>query len=295
MTGVINAEKLIARGIAPVALQGALFGGHTIGPFEKFQVAVHAAHFFVFLVFGMWVWLVRREHFHKFTVSMLALMYLGLVAFLVFPTVPPWMASLGYRAIPPLVKIRSVVYDSSLPVIQAGLDTNPIAAMPSLHAAFAMLCCLIGLHLFKKRAWPLVVYTGLVAFAIIYLGEHYLVDVLAGWVLSAIIYWIVFRWRRAERFTTRQSGNSGRITEVKFLVPACLIILIGAEALAHLRDRIRVPYLPTRSFIDSSAITATAPASSAILACSALVTSMMTPPFNISARPTFTRNCSVLN
>src|SRR5689334_16207992 len=37
----------------------------------------------------------------------------------------------------------------------------------------------------------------------------------------------------------------------------------------------------------SSAITATAPASSAILACSALVTSMMTPPFSISASPTF--------
>ncbi len=41
----------------------------------------------------------------------------------------------------------------------------------------------------------------------------------------------------------------------------------------------------------SSAITAAAPASSAIFACSALTTSMMTPPFNISARPTFTRNC----
>src|SRR5262249_29915536 len=39
----------------------------------------------------------------------------------------------------------------------------------------------------------------------------------------------------------------------------------------------------------SSAITATAPASSAIFACSALVTSMMTPPFSISANPTFNR------
>src|SRR3984893_6447030 len=37
----------------------------------------------------------------------------------------------------------------------------------------------------------------------------------------------------------------------------------------------------------SSAITATAPASSALFACSALVTSMMTPPFSISASPTF--------
>ena len=38
----------------------------------------------------------------------------------------------------------------------------------------------------------------------------------------------------------------------------------------------------------SSAITATAPASSAILACSPVTTSMMTPPFNISARPRLT-------
>ena len=45
----------------------------------------------------------------------------------------------------------------------------------------------------------------------------------------------------------------------------------------------------------SSAMTAVAPASSAILACSALVTSMMTPPFSISAKPTFTRNSSLEN
>ena len=36
-------------------------------------------------------------------------------------------------------------------------------------------------------------------------------------------------------------------------------------------------------------------ARSAILACSTLVTSMMTPPFSISARPVFTRNSSLRN
>ena len=38
----------------------------------------------------------------------------------------------------------------------------------------------------------------------------------------------------------------------------------------------------------SRAMTATAPASSAILACSALTTSMMTPPLSIWAIPLFT-------
>src|SRR3954453_17080843 len=40
----------------------------------------------------------------------------------------------------------------------------------------------------------------------------------------------------------------------------------------------------------SSAMTATAPASSATFACSASTTSMITPPLSISARPALTRN-----
>ena len=44
----------------------------------------------------------------------------------------------------------------------------------------------------------------------------------------------------------------------------------------------------------SSAMTAQAPASSAILACSGVTTSMMTPPFNISARPRLTGNEPVI-
>ena len=40
----------------------------------------------------------------------------------------------------------------------------------------------------------------------------------------------------------------------------------------------------------SSAITAAAPAASAIRACSGVTTSMITPPLSISARPALTRN-----
>ncbi len=44
----------------------------------------------------------------------------------------------------------------------------------------------------------------------------------------------------------------------------------------------------------SSAITAQAPASSAIFACSAVTTSMITPPFSICASPTFTAHVPVV-
>ena len=55
---------------------------------------------------------------------------------------------------------------------------------------------------------------------------------------------------------------------------------------------------PSRRMSDgtrSSAMTAEAPASSATFACSALTTSMMTPPLSISARPTLTRKASDVN
>ena len=66
------------------------------------------------------------------------------------------------------------------------------------------------------------------------------------------------------------------------------ILLMGAM-------RATPPSLRISEGTRSSAITAEAPAFSAITACSALMTSMMTPPFSISARPTFSRKCSSLN
>ncbi len=53
--------------------------------------------------------------------------------------------------------------------------------------------------------------------------------------------------------------------------------------------RLTPPWARMSAGTRSSAITATAPASSAIFACSAVTTSMMTPPLSISAMPRLTR------
>ena len=61
-------------------------------------------------------------------------------------------------------------------------------------------------------------------------------------------------------------------------------------AIEHMRAT--PPSLRMSDGTRSSAITAQAPASSAIFACSGVVTSMMTPPFSISARPTLSSKAS---
>jgi membrane-associated phospholipid phosphatase len=79
--------------------------------------------------------------------------------------------------------------------------SNPVAAMPSLHAAFALL---ITLFLWKSTRWwwrvPLAAYPLAMGFTLMYFGEHYAVDILAGWLYAVGAYLLVERLaRRRER------------------------------------------------------------------------------------------------
>jgi hypothetical protein len=80
------------------------------------------------------------------------------------------------------------MYNAELPTLQKAFDINPIAAMPSLHAALPTLCLLVAISQFGWWALPMAVYTVLALFGILYLGEHYLVDALAGILLAAAAF-----------------------------------------------------------------------------------------------------------
>jgi len=74
--------------------------------------------------------------------------------------------------------------------------------MPSLHAAYALL---IVLYLWRIVPPParvlLALYPPAMAFALVYTGEHYVVDCLAGWVYALATFGAVNLWfeRRARR------------------------------------------------------------------------------------------------
>ena len=68
------------------------------------------------------------------------------------------------------------------PSVYNKISPNPVAAVPSLHAAYATIFALLIFHLFKKSKWkylslayPVIIYVGT-----IYSGEHYLFDEIAG-------------------------------------------------------------------------------------------------------------------
>ncbi len=195
MVYAIDWERAMLGGrTLPEIFQQAWLDPESVGLFERFLVVVHASHFLFFFFFGMLIWLVRSEEFGRFKLAMVLMMYSGLVGYILVPTVPPWMAAAVYEVLPPIQHVTAYLYNLSIPTLQQSFDTNPIAAMPSLHSAFPALMTMIALHSFRLRGWPMALYTSLVFLAVTCLGEHYLVDVLAGVALAAACYVVAYRF-----------------------------------------------------------------------------------------------------
>ena len=71
---------------------------------------------------------------------------------------------------------------------------NPVAAVPSLHAAYTLLFSIFLWRLVPRWARVLLAaYPPAMAFALVYTGEHYLVDILLGWAYTLVAVWIVGR------------------------------------------------------------------------------------------------------
>src|SRR5207247_9644011 len=88
---------------------------------------------------------------------------------------------------------RALVFHGRYLYSYAIYDINPneVAAFPSLHAAFPFLAFLFARRTFGRVGWLMLAYSACVWFSIVYLGEHYVVDILGGLAYAAAAYWMV--------------------------------------------------------------------------------------------------------
>jgi hypothetical protein len=180
-------------------------------------------------------------------------MFIGIACYLLVPTVPPWMAANRFFVLPPLAQITKEVYSASVPNLAASFDLNPIAAMPSLHTAFPTLLTLVCFEHFGRRGLFMLAYLLAVMFGIIYMGEHYVVDVMAGFTLAVVCYAIAYRSRFAPALLP--AGHGGR--EARDAVPFALgqrlalsALLIGLSQAAGVGGQaMHGDGLPTAKFI----------------------------------------------
>jgi hypothetical protein len=136
--------------------------------------------------------------------------------FVFVPTAPPWMAGGGENrvglqldALPPLRRTtgagwREIGLDAFVKAWDTGRDwANQVAAMPSLHAAFALF---VVVFFFPwVRSWGLralmLLYPLTMAIALSYFAEHYIIDAIVGWLIVGASFLL---WHRIEAALDRR-------------------------------------------------------------------------------------------
>lgn len=228
-------------------------------PLNKFCAIIYGSHFFVFLIFGLIIWYFKYNEFRNYTLSMLMLMYSGALFYLLLPTIPPWMASNTFQAIAPIKHISSEIYNTNIATLYHALAINPIAAMPSLHAAFPTLLCLISWKRYKKMTWILIPYTILLFFVVIYLGDHYLVDVLAGIILALGVFSFVYHKPQLKFFQFKYLHMIKDKLNIKMrfksktlleMITAAMFIVLISCSIGLLSNSIRKPLIVSPAFIE---------------------------------------------
>jgi membrane-associated phospholipid phosphatase len=131
----------------------------------------------------LWVYLRRNGAFARFRNWLLTANVLGLIGYVFLPTAPPRMFP-DFGFVDTLAGLGSLNHGSGL----IELASNPYAAMPSLHAADALIVG-ISLAFVVRRWWAKalwLVWPAWVWFSLMATANHFLLDILAGLLVAAI-------------------------------------------------------------------------------------------------------------
>jgi hypothetical protein len=202
-----SADELFAAHVEPqLRVDEVLFGGHvptvwlqerlwdgpaSIDWIDYGAWLVYLSHFFGTLCVAAALWLFARPLFRPYAAMVALLAAAGFATYALFPAAPPWLAS-EQGALPPTDRIvRFVSADAPIDFFGAVWEhgaayANDVAAVPSLHAAYALLITLFFWSRVGRVGKTLLAgYSLAMGFALVYTAEHYVSDVLLGWLYAA--------------------------------------------------------------------------------------------------------------
>jgi membrane-associated phospholipid phosphatase len=193
----IRFDRALGLGTPPtIRLQRALGREGRVGPLEYGLSAVHWTWFLVPHGTLAYILLRHREHYQRSAVMMAACFDLGCVVYWLVPTAPPWWAGANGN-MPPVRRIMAEAgerfWRRLWHPLYHSLQGNPFAAMPSLHFGTSVMAARILSQVGPRQAALGWVYALTLGFGLVYLGEHYVIDLLAGLALAEGI------WRAAPR------------------------------------------------------------------------------------------------
>ena len=196
LTVVHLEERLFGSPIPTIRLQQWLTRDQ-IMPWDIAASTLYMLHFVVPVAVAFWFWRTSRARYWRYVLGVLLLSYLGFATYALYPQEPPWLAaSQGY--LPPIreIFVRTLQEFTLYRPFHSAyefIDPNPVAAMPSLHAAFPVYTYLALARTWRGwRAALAVLYPLAVIVAVVYLGHHFVVDCIAGAAYAIVCFWLVW-------------------------------------------------------------------------------------------------------
>jgi hypothetical protein len=205
---MINIDKFIFGTIPTIQLQSLLYTSGINHWYDYLTTLLYTVHFFIPLIVALYFWKSDRRLFRNHTTAFLLLSYLGFLTYIIFPAMPPWMASnLGYLST--IYKITDRVIESlnrsvSVPAYYQLMGVNLVAAVPSLHAAYPWLNFLFVFKKNHKIGLLFLPYVIGVWFSVVYLGEHYVFDVAMGFLYASFTYLIIMLLGKYHKYNKLQ-------------------------------------------------------------------------------------------
>lgn len=143
----------------------------------------YGIHLFLVAAAVILFWFVNKVVYRAYAYSIVLCSYLALITFIVMPTSPPWYSGVAQNLIPS----ANNLLPGPLQVLQQAMlaiESDKFAAFPSLHAAYATLFAVFAFRLNRKVGYVGLVIAIGVYFSTLYLGQHYVVDLIGGVVYS---------------------------------------------------------------------------------------------------------------
>jgi hypothetical protein len=194
LTPQMRIDEWLFGGTAPtVLLQRWLYTPGVAHPWDYAAFTVYMTHFVVSFVVAAVLWTVAHDRFRRFAWLFILLTFAALVTYALYPAVPPWMASQN-GFLPPTAKIIDEMWthvrmgNGSGVFSATGHFADPVAAVPSLHAAYPMLLMLFFWKSAGRWRWFLPLYPLAMALTLVYTGEHFVTDILLGWLYASVLF-----------------------------------------------------------------------------------------------------------
>lgn len=192
-------DEILFGGTAPtVVLQRWLHPGVIPHWWDYLVFLFYLSHFVVAPTFAVFLYIRDRARFKRFAWMILSVSLLGFATYFILPAVPPWLAS-RHHDLEHTVRVVQRVWahlgfsGPSRAFNGSTRFANPVAALPSLHAAWPFLIILSVWRTAPRGRWIAIAYMTAMVFVLVYGAEHYVSDILMGWLYAVIVFLTVNR------------------------------------------------------------------------------------------------------